>query len=230
MSWGSVKKNGDAPLSGLTKETKDILAGLMKDRGLSHRAMADVVGSVKRGDGGWADSLNTGIAKQKPAASQGNMLVRAPTVGKVTAGARLVQPPASFSGKRMSGAILRDAPVGREQYPGSAPAPDREVEKGRLQALMEMGPKGVADMEAKLLRLQKAAMEPARQPRPEEAREAMIDQVVEEIRERREFLEAMRVAGRSAEHEVSLKAEISQRLRELERLGMDLQRGVVCQV
>lgn len=42
---------------------------------------------------------------------------------------------------------------------------------------MEMGPKGVAEMEAKLLRLKKAAMEPARQPRPDEAREAMIDQV-----------------------------------------------------
>lgn len=46
------------------------------------------------GDGGWADSLNTGIAKQKPAASQSNLLVRAPTVGKVIAGACLVQPPA----------------------------------------------------------------------------------------------------------------------------------------
>lgn len=39
----------------------------------------------------------------------------------------------------MSGAILRDAPVGREQYPGSAPGPDREVEKGRLQALVGGG-------------------------------------------------------------------------------------------
>lgn len=27
MSWGSVKKTGEVPLSGLTKETKDILAG-----------------------------------------------------------------------------------------------------------------------------------------------------------------------------------------------------------
>lgn len=46
------------------------------------------------GDGGWADSLNTGIAKQRAAGSQTNILVKAPSVGRVIAGACLVQPPA----------------------------------------------------------------------------------------------------------------------------------------
>lgn len=49
----------------------------------------------------------------------------------------------------------------------------------------------------------------------------MAHQVVEEIRERREFLEAMQSAGRGCEY-AGIRGEIAQRLKDLERLGVDV--------
>ena len=47
-------------------------------------------------------------------------------------------------------------------------------------------------------------------------------QIVDEVRERREFLEEMQAAGNTSEHEGTIKMEIATRLKELERLGLDV--------
>jgi hypothetical protein len=45
-------------------------------------------------------------------------------------------------------------------------------------------------------------------------------QIIEEVRERREFLEQMRAAGKAATYEAAIKADITQRLAELRELGV----------
>jgi hypothetical protein len=55
---------------------------------------------------------------------------------------------------------------------------------------------------------------------PVDAREELIDQIVEEVRERREFLETMSAAGKGSQYE-GIKVEIAARLVELERMGLD---------
>ncbi|KAG1666447.1 hypothetical protein FOA52_015117 [Chlamydomonas sp. UWO 241] len=86
---------------------------------------------------------------------------------------------------------------------------------------MQHGAKGLKDLEAQeraaAASHEKAA---ARQSRVD-PHEELVEQVVEEIRERREFLEAMQAAGRGAEY-VGVKGEIAQRLKDLERLGVDV--------
>lgn len=46
-------------------------------------------------------------------------------------------------------------------------------------------------------------------------------QIIDEISERREFLQSMRANGRGQEYEATVKAEVSQRLAQLRRLGVD---------
>ncbi len=52
-----------------------------------------------------------------------------------------------------------------------------------------------------------------------------IVQVLDEIRERREFLEEMQRAGKGALYEATIKGEIAARLKDLERLGLDVKAG-----
>ena len=116
------------------------------------------------------------------------------------------------------GAAFRAAP-GAE-----APAPPRptrgamvrDAEKQRLAEVFEWGRAGAQ-------RIQEARRMAGRAPPPPAAadadpREAMVDQMVEEVRERREFLEEMQARGRGAEFR-HVQGEISQRLGELARLG-----------
>ncbi len=52
--------------------------------------------------------------------------------------------------------------------------------------------------------------------------DAFFLQIVEEVQERREFLEEMQGAGKASQYEGTVKGEISARLKELERLGLDV--------
>eukprot|EP00667_Euglena_gracilis_P017206 EG_transcript_18099 len=57
----------------------------------------------------------------------------------------------------------------------------------------------------------------------------LFDEVVEEIREREEFLAEMRALGRAADVEVKVKQEISQRVAELKRLDRFLKANAAAQ-
>lgn len=47
-------------------------------------------------------------------------------------------------------------------------------------------------------------------------------QIVEEIKERREFLEEMQACRQAPKYEAAIKGEIASRMKDLERLGMDV--------
>ena len=51
-------------------------------------------------------------------------------------------------------------------------------------------------------------------------REELIDQLVQEVQERQDFLEAMQRGGRGAQYEHQIKAEVSERLNRLRELGL----------
>ncbi|PNH07745.1 hypothetical protein TSOC_005773 [Tetrabaena socialis] len=177
MAWGGSKKP-DA-LAGLTKETQDLLSGVMKDRGLSQRALQDVASSIQRGDSAWVGHLNSGTAAFQAPRSKAAQLVKAPKVG---GGGPLAPPlPGRFGGKKLQGEILRDSPAERDMFVGGAPVTDREAEKDRLSKV-----------------------------------------IVDEVRERLTFLESMKAMGRGGEYEVTIRAEVAARLRELEKLGVPI--------
>jgi hypothetical protein len=46
-------------------------------------------------------------------------------------------------------------------------------------------------------------------------------QIIDEIKQRREFLE-MRASGKASQYEATVKGEIASRMKDLERLGMDV--------
>ncbi|PNW83903.1 hypothetical protein CHLRE_04g216150v5 [Chlamydomonas reinhardtii] len=226
MSWGgqtgSSKKNDG--FSSLTKETQQLLQGVAKDRGLSHRAMQDMASSVQRGDAAWVNHLSSGTAAFQAPKSKTAPLVKAPKVGAAGGSGPALAPPlpGRFSGKKMHGEILRDTPYERDLFVGGAPVTDREAEKDRLSKLMELGAKGAAEMDARMAAMRKEAKERAAKAARVDVKEAKIDQIVDEIQERLTFLESMKGLGRGAEYERQIRTEVAVRLKELEKLGVPI--------
>ncbi|KAF5842779.1 hypothetical protein DUNSADRAFT_5151 [Dunaliella salina] len=215
----NTKKDGLSN-SGLSKETQALLDDAFKKRGLSLRGKEAAVNAIRGGDNGWVDTLQTGTAAFRSPASTQRTNVKVPKVGQATH-RPMPGPPASFSGKRMQNAMPANE---REQFVGVRPAPDRALEKDRLAQLMELGAKGVKEVES-----QKAAQEAARlaaaRRKPVDPKEALIDELILEIQERREFLEAMRAAGRAKEYEQAIRAEIQARMTRLKSLGVETGMG-----
>ncbi|GLC42172.1 hypothetical protein PLESTB_000638400 [Pleodorina starrii] len=222
MSFGGhpsgKKKDG---LSSLSKETQDLLQGVMKDRGLSQRAVQDIASSLQRGDSAWVGHLNSGTASYQPPKSKTTSHVKVPKVGTSGGRAPAAPPlPGRFSGKKLQHEILRDTPPEREMFRGGAPAPNREAEKDRLSKVMELGSKGAREMEEKMAAMKREARERAERAKRLDVREEMIDQIVDEVRERLTFLESMRALGRAGEYEAHIRGEVAVRLKELEKLGL----------
>mmetsp|Transcript_9363 Transcript_9363/g.16569 ORF Transcript_9363/g.16569 Transcript_9363/m.16569 type:complete len:250 (-) Transcript_9363:488-1237(-) len=228
MSFGKgpSKHPGGLSSSGLTKETQALLDDALKKRGLSLRATKDVAASVAAGSTDWIHNLSTcSSSKSAPPASKSQAKVKVPYYRPKPDGlpAHLQGPPASFSGIRMQQQMPCNE---REQWPGGPPAPDRELQKEHLAQVMEAGG-------ADKLREKKALQESAREAaedaaarhRPVNVKEAMIDHLVQEVAERREFLEAMRATGHGG-YEAQIKGEMQQRLSQLRSYGVDVSAGV----
>lgn len=108
----------------------------------------------------------------------------------------------------------------RPQFRGARPGQDREAEKDRLANTMTYGqaqlPAAAAGPSASArLRANKSSA-PVPVDLSEEAR--LHKAICGEIDERREFLQSMRAAGRAAEHEAAIGAQIEERLGELAQL------------
>ena len=84
-------------------------------------------------------------------------------------------------------------------------------------------------MDSRMRAMKAAALEAAARGgasmREVDVREQKIDAVIEEIKERREFLEDMRARGRGEQYEAQIRSEISSRLHELKKLGQDVTPG-----
>jgi len=195
--------------------------GLLGDAsGLSRRAKADIMSGMATGGGDWASQLSERRTLRRAPTSSASRTI-APRVGRGGAGAPA--PGAALNAAPTRTTIrTRDAIAEstgnyeREAFPGAPPGPSRDAEKQRLAEVFEWGRAGAQ-------RIQEARRMAGRAPPPPAAadadpREAMVDQMVEEVRERREFLEEMQARGRGAEFR-HVQGEISQRLGELARLG-----------
>lgn len=169
--------------------------------------------------------MNTGRAAFQRPKSKSDTLIRAPKVGITAGPPALPPPPGKWSGKKMVDDILRDNPPEREMFVGGAPLPDREAEKDRLSRVMEYGPKGAREMEERTAAMKQAAMQRIARNKRVDVKEEMIDLIIDEIRERREFLEGMRAAGRVEQYEQQVRSEIKVRMRELEKLGLATKPG-----
>mmetsp|Transcript_27581 Transcript_27581/g.81667 ORF Transcript_27581/g.81667 Transcript_27581/m.81667 type:complete len:251 (-) Transcript_27581:40-792(-) len=229
MSWGApaAAQRSKSDGAALSKQTQALLDDVMSKRGLSLRAMQDVSESIKSGSGSWADTLNRTTASFHEAGSKSLSRTAGVRVPKFSGRGGGGPPPApqlpgSFSGKRMLPGILRAAPPERDQFRGCAPGPSRDAEKDRLSEVMEHGRKGVADRQASMQEAAAARRAAAARAAAADPQEDLVNQLVDEIQERREFLEDMQAAGRGAEYDAKIRGEIAQRMRDLERLGVDV--------
>eukprot|EP00877_Chromochloris_zofingiensis_P007945 jgi/Chrzof1/3403/Cz12g24020.t1 len=172
---------------------------------------------LSAGSSSWVDALNTGIATYKPPTSKAANPVKVPKVG-VNCGTVPTTLPAHKPGRKQHKAILADNPPEQEAAFYPAPGIDREAEKDRLSALFQHGRQGLQEMQEEQQRQAAAAS----RAKPQlDTKEQLIDQIIDEISERREFLQSMRANGRGQEYEATVKAEVSQRLAQLRRLGVD---------
>ncbi|KAK7913555.1 hypothetical protein WMY93_013766 [Mugilogobius chulae] len=95
----------------------------------------------------------------------------------------------------------------REKFrPG--PTRDLEKEKRRLQKILELGKDEPKSQKSKAPELRRSSEEKDR-----------IDEILEEIQERRQFLEDMASLGQEQQYVSVINTEISQRIRELELLN-----------
>ena len=60
---------------------------------------------------------------------------------------------------------------------GGAPAPDREIEKDRLSKVMEIGVKGIRELELKEAERKQEVLRRRAESNPSNAKEALIGQV-----------------------------------------------------
>ena len=79
----------------------------------------------------------------------------------------------SFSGKR-----IQTTPAERDMWVGGAPAPNRELEKDHLSKLMEVGAKGMKELERKEAERKELALRRNAECNPVNPKEALIDQVI----------------------------------------------------
>ena len=103
-----------------------------------------------------------------------------------------------------------------------APAPSRplmgEAEKTRLQRLREFNGK-LPEENQPVVKIKRREPEEERVYKNDyEVLEDMFERLTEEIREREEFLDEMRAAGRGEQHETAIKAEIATRVGHLRML------------
>jgi hypothetical protein len=99
----------------------------------------------------------------------------------------------------------------RDQFRGGPLAADRAQQKLALQQQMEFG-RALPDIP-----IATAEAPPQPQPSRQSAEASLRSAIVGEIEERRQFLDAMSAAGKF-EHETAVKAQISERMHDLERL------------
>ena len=100
----------------------------------------------------------------------------------------------------------------RPQFGGAAPQ-NRGLSKEALQQKIEFG-----YVLPELPSESNSSRHVALPPKPKSEEDILRNQIVEEIDERREFLQSMRAAGRGKEHEDAILSQISERVADLKKL------------
>ncbi|KAK3260653.1 hypothetical protein CYMTET_30401 [Cymbomonas tetramitiformis] len=197
----------------VSKETQQFLDNIMKERNMSNRQMEVLKGQMGLG------TTATGPAKRKDA-------VAVPRVR--SAASRPMAAPGSgrFSGIKMKDEIYRDCPPERDAYTGQgSKGRDNEAEKDRLAKNFEFHGRTEEERQAavRAMRAKQEAHEAkTRKPDPVKDRDSMIDEILEGIGERQQFLEEMRKMGQlTAQAEETVKTEVASKLVLLRKLGVE---------
>lgn len=196
------------PVKAYSKDTKNMLDKMMKDVGLPQAEQRRLRQAVAAGP-------SAPIARRRPGPASANAAPQhryEDLLQGVPINPMMRLPGAH---RKSQAAILREhgGTMERDQFRGGLPAKDRTVMVTALQQQMEFGrtlPGPSADP--------KPRPAPSRSMVPKSSEDGLRDSIVTEIDERREFLETMRAAGRSGEHESAIKGQIAERLNDLKRL------------
>ena len=234
MSWGgsaSSKAKESKSHGSLSKETEQLLDSVMKQRGLSIRASKEVKESIQNGAG---DPFQVFSAKAAQTRQPLNSKVATASIPKPPPTSTLQalgSPPARFSNIRLKEDIERiNGPLDqREQYVPLPPMPSREEQKDKLSNIMSHGNARAAreaQMREAEMREEAALKKAEEERRLSDPKEALIAQIFDEIAERREFLEGLVSKGLASNPKITqVKGEISARMSELQKLGIDTRPG-----
>jgi len=224
---GGPKKKGAAP-GALSRETRELLGGMISERGMSDRLRRDILGAADAGDATWMEHWGSRTCSGKESL-RGRVApkVRVPKVGRRGYEALAMAPPPT-TGRKALNDILREGAWEPEAYTGQGTkGMNLDREKRRLQdnfTFAKMSPseraKAQAAGSAKAAARRAAAEAKERPPDAAEVREELIDQLLQEIRERQDFLESMQRCGNGDKYEAQIKAEVSARLNQLKELGL----------
>ncbi|CAG9462423.1 unnamed protein product [Pedinophyceae sp. YPF-701] len=204
---------------GLSAGTQEFLAEVLNETGASRRLRSEVLTGAKQGTD-WVGALSTRTPNRHVSSTmRQSETLRKQTIQKHQP--RMMHVGAAKPGKKMADTIFEETGrYEREKFTGGGPVVDREAEKDRLALANEVGRKEAARIRNAQLAKQRAPPPAACAPSPpRDPRELLIDQLVDEVRERREWLEDMRARGLSAPYEEETTKEIRERLSRLRTLG-----------
>eukprot|EP00899_Mesostigma_viride_P000990 jgi/Mesvir1/10892/Mv11171-RA.1 len=216
MSTFGPKQGPTKQTGALSKETTSLLEGMLSTSNLSRLAQQQILDNAKRT--GFLPSIPAAQKPQRSASAEAasrQRMARERLLAQNTVNLRATT--ATFSGIRLEHQIKSSPDFEREQYRGGPGGRNNEAEKERLAQVMERKGKTAAELEAML---GKPARPKAKGPVSLPTKDERIDELLQEVEERREFLEEMIAAGRGHLYEAKIKSEISLRLAELKRLGV----------
>ena len=127
-------KRRDRELRRVQEETRELLGGMMAERGMSGRLRRDILGAAETGDAAWTEHWGSRQCSGKEALrGRAPPKVRAPKVGRRGYEALAMAPPPS-SGRKPLKNILREGAWEPEAYTGQGTRGiDLDGEKRRLQ-------------------------------------------------------------------------------------------------
>ncbi|KAG8233083.1 hypothetical protein J437_LFUL013083 [Ladona fulva] len=192
--------NQRVPLGGLyhahknkySKETHDLLRVMMDECKLSYLQKKQLDYSIRNGD-----SL--------PLASQ---------TGKTAVPSRqkIEIKPTSFQ-RRSLESIQKMGAYDREKFVPAHPRVDKELEKSKLQSIMAFGKEIPQTPVGKRIWKRKSAEIPQDHDR--------FDELIEEVIDRKQFLNEMEEYGQGKKYQQLIKTEIEIKLKEMQELDMD---------
>lgn len=228
MSFGP--RSGPPKAAEVSSSTRDLLDSMMQNKNMSRRLKGDILKSLQSGSADWIEHWSSGKATSRLTESQKWSRRALPQVGREKKTRELVLrlhgDAVSKSGKKSSKDIEASGVLEREEYTGQGVrGTDRDQMKRELQDTCQFAhltpqERREAKERASRRHAQKRAAAAPEGPTEAERRDTLIDQLLDEISERQDFLNEMRALGKGEQYEAQMKAEVSARLHQLRQLGV----------
>nr|CAD7263324.1 unnamed protein product [Timema shepardi] len=176
-----------------SKETQQLIKGLLEESRLSILQRRRIQSCVQRGE---SLPLPEHHPTVPPRARSCSVVTRYPAPGP--------------SGKRTKDQIARSGAYDKERFWPTKPAVDKEKEKQKLQSLMAFGK--VIPPTPRNRKLRSGPRESLRTPDMDQ----WFNKLVQEVKDRAEFLEDMRALGQERKYRPIIEQEIASKIRQME--------------